>query len=77
MHSHQLIETADPRFLIQIHGGAWAIPGSLKAAHQAGVRKAHEAALSALQAGEAPLRAVLAALKVICTLDLCMPVRPL
>ena len=64
MFSHTLIETSDPRFVIQIHGGAWAIPEALKPPHAAGVRQAHGAALQALQRGEAPLRAVLAALKV-------------
>ena len=64
MHSHRLIPAADPRFVLQVHGGAWAIPESLKAAHRAGVERAHAAALAALQAGERPLRAVLAALKV-------------
>jgi beta-aspartyl-peptidase (threonine type) len=64
MLSHTLIETADPRFVIQIHGGAWAIPDALKVPHAQGVQRAHRAALDALQRGEAPLRAVLAALKV-------------
>lgn len=64
MFSHTLIEPADPRFVIQIHGGAWAIPEALKLPHAAGVKRAHQAALAALQAGEAPLHAVLAALRV-------------
>lgn len=62
--SQCLIPTADPRFVIQVHGGAWAIPEGLKDAHIAGVRRAHAAALAALVAGERPLQAVLAALKV-------------
>jgi beta-aspartyl-peptidase (threonine type) len=64
MFSHTLLETTDPRFVIQIHGGAWAIPDALKPPHAAGVKRAHEAALHSLQAGEAPLQAVIAALKV-------------
>lgn len=65
MHSHALLEQTDPRFVVQIHGGAWAIPESLQAAHAAGVRRAHRAALDALQAGAAPLQAVLAALRLL------------
>ena len=64
MFSHALIEPSDPRFVIQIHGGAWAIPGSLKAPHAAGTARAYGAALAALRGGQAPLHAVLAALKV-------------
>lgn len=64
MYSHTLIPTTDPRFVIQIHGGAWAIPDALKPPHAAGVKQAYEAALAVLQAGKAPLQAVLAALKV-------------
>jgi beta-aspartyl-peptidase (threonine type) len=63
-HSQCLIPVADPRFVIQVHGGAWAIPEGLKDPHIAGVRRAHEAAGAALAAGEPPLQAVLAALKV-------------
>jgi len=62
--SHALVPPADTRFVIQIHGGAWAIPEALVAAHTEGVQRAYRAALQALQAGEAPLRAVLAALQV-------------
>lgn len=64
MFSHTLIETEDPRFVIQIHGGAWAIPDALKAPHIAGVERAHRAALDTLKAGKDPLRAALAALQV-------------
>lgn len=64
MYSHTLIPSTDPRFVIQIHGGAWAIPEALKPPHAAGVKQAYEAALAVLQAGKAPLQAVLAALKV-------------
>lgn len=64
MHSHTLIPSTDPRFVIQIHGGAWAIPDALKPPHAAGVKRAYEAALAVLQAGKAPLQAAIAALKV-------------
>jgi len=64
MFSQCLIAGADPRFVIQVHGGAWAIPASLRSPHIAGVRQAYGAALDALTAGARPLDAVLAALKV-------------
>jgi beta-aspartyl-peptidase (threonine type) len=64
MFSHCLVEPTDPRFVIQIHGGAWTIPEGLKAPHAAGVRLAWRAASEALAAGAPPLRAVLAALRV-------------
>jgi len=65
MRSHVLVDQTDPRFVVQIHGGAWAIPASLKAAHADGVRRAHRAALDALLAGAAPMQAVLASLKLL------------
>jgi beta-aspartyl-peptidase (threonine type) len=64
MPSQVLLASPDPRFVVQIHGGAWAIPASLSAAHVAGVARAHGAALAALQAGAPPLRAVVAALTI-------------
>jgi beta-aspartyl-peptidase (threonine type) len=64
MFSQCILAAADPRFVIQVHGGAWAIPESLRQPHIDGVRRAHGAALDALKAGERPLDAVLAALKV-------------
>jgi len=64
MFSQCMLAGADPRFVIQVHGGAWAIPESLRQPHIDGVRRAHGAALDALEAGERPLDAVLAALKV-------------
>jgi beta-aspartyl-peptidase (threonine type) len=64
MFSHSLLGAADARFVIQIHGGAWAIPDGLKAPHAAGVERAYRAALASLTAGEAPLQAALAALQV-------------
>ena len=64
MFSHILAGTGDPRFVIQIHGGAWAIPEALKLPHAEGVRAAYEAALEVLNSGRPPLQAVIAALKV-------------
>ena len=64
MFSHCMLAAADPRFVIQVHGGAWAIPESLRQPHIDGVRRAHGAALDALKSGVRPLEAVLAALKV-------------
>ena len=64
MFSQCMIAGADPRFVIQVHGGAWAIPASLRAPHIAGVKRAYGAALDALTAGARPLDAVLAALEV-------------
>jgi len=64
MFSHCLIPQPDPRFVIQVHGGAWSIPQGLKEPHRAGVQRAHQAAMEALTSGKAPLQAVLAALKV-------------
>jgi beta-aspartyl-peptidase (threonine type) len=64
MRSHYLIETQAPRFIIQIHGGAWDIPAELKDLHREGVGAAYHAALDALEGGSDPLDAVIAALKV-------------
>lgn len=64
MPSHSYVDSTDPRFVLQIHGGAWAIPIGLKPPHAAGVRLAWQAASEALAAGAPPLRAVLAALRV-------------
>ena len=64
MFSHSLVEASDPRLVLQVHGGAWAIPDGLKAPHAAGVRLAWLAASGALASGAPPLRAVLAALEV-------------
>lgn len=64
MFSHFMIERQDPRFIIQIHGGAWDIPADLKNLHIEGVRAAHDAAKDALMSGLHPLRAIVAALKV-------------
>ncbi len=64
MFSHCLIPPSDPRFVIQVHGGAWTIPPALKEPHRDGVQRAYRAALESLTAGQPPLQAVLAALKV-------------
>jgi beta-aspartyl-peptidase (threonine type) len=64
MFSQCLIPASDPRFVIQVHGGAWAIPAALQEPHRLGVQRAHAAALEALTAGVRPLEALLAALKV-------------
>ncbi|MDA8426336.1 MAG: isoaspartyl peptidase/L-asparaginase [Treponema sp.] len=64
MFSQVITRESDPRFVIQVHGGAWAIPESLKEAHRAGVERAYGAAAESLAAGQPPLRAVIAALKV-------------
>ena len=54
MFSQALIHPHDPRFIIQIHGGAWAIPEALSVAHIDGVTRAYQASLAALQVGHAP-----------------------
>jgi len=64
MFSQCLIAATDPRFVIQVHGGAWAIPGPLQEPHRRGVERAYGAAHAALAAGVRPLEALLAALKV-------------
>ncbi len=58
MFSHWTATDGDPRFLIQVHGGAWNIPEALKTAHVAGVRNAYRTALAALRKGASPLDAV-------------------
>src|SRR5579864_4232257 len=47
--------------VLLIHGGAWAIPPSEEAAHQAGVRHALEQGWKVLQAGGPAIEAVVAA----------------
>lgn len=64
MFSHAMIERQNPRFCIQIHGGAWDIPANLKNLHIAGVHAAYDAALDVLTSGAPPLRAIVTALKV-------------
>src|SRR6516164_6466823 len=53
------IEKHSPVLLV--HGGAWAIPESEVAAHQAGVRRALEAGWKVLQGGGPAMEAVVAA----------------
>jgi beta-aspartyl-peptidase (threonine type) len=53
------IEKHSPVLLV--HGGAWAIPDSEAAAHQAGVRRALEAGWKVLQGGGPAMEAVVAA----------------
>ena len=65
MFSHCVIASQDPRFAVQIHGGAWNIPPALKQPHIDGVRRAHQAALSELAAGRRPLDVVVSTLAVL------------
>ncbi|HTB98160.1 MAG TPA: isoaspartyl peptidase/L-asparaginase [Terracidiphilus sp.] len=55
--------THDPTLLV--HGGAWAIPEEMKAAHEAGVRRALETGHAILARGGAALDAVEAAVTVL------------
>src|ERR1035437_7569881 len=55
--------THDPTLLV--HGGAWAIPATAKAAHEAGVRSALEAGYMILSRGGAAIDAVEAAVIVL------------
>jgi L-asparaginase / beta-aspartyl-peptidase len=63
--SHWNVDSSDPRFVVQVHGGAWNIPRVLKQPHIDGVRRAHAAALQALAAGERPLDVVVSTLAVL------------
>ena len=65
MFSHWTATESDPRFVIQVHGGAWNIPESLKTAHIEGVRRAYQTALAALRKGASPLDAVVDSLVVL------------
>jgi len=65
MFSHFTVGSSDPRFVVQIHGGAWSIPLSLKQPHIDGVRRAHAAALEGLAAGRRPLDVVVSVLGVL------------
>jgi len=40
MLSQWLTESPDPRFVVQVHGGAWNIPADLKGPHTDGVHHA-------------------------------------
>jgi L-asparaginase / beta-aspartyl-peptidase len=62
MFSHWTRVETDPRFVIQVHGGAWNIPESLRQAHIKGVRHAYQLAFAALRKGARPLDAVVESL---------------
>ena len=65
MFSHCTITSADARWAIQVHGGAWNIPPALKQPHIDGVRRAFGVALEGLAAGRRPLDVVVAVLAVL------------
>jgi L-asparaginase / beta-aspartyl-peptidase len=60
--SHWSVESADRRFVVQVHGGAWNIPQGLKQAHIDGVRLAYVSALRMLSTEVRPLEAVVGTL---------------
>ena len=62
MFSHWSVESADRRFVVQVHGGAWNIPAALKQPHIEGVRQAYSAALRMLSTEVRPLEAVVGTL---------------
>ncbi len=51
--------------LLLVHGGAWAIPQAMRAAHEAGVRNALDAGYALLKAGATAMDAVTAAITVL------------
>jgi L-asparaginase / beta-aspartyl-peptidase len=63
--SHWLVRSTDPRFVVQVHGGAWNIPAALFRPHVEGVQRAYQAALRMLEEGARPLDAVVATLAVL------------
>jgi beta-aspartyl-peptidase (threonine type) len=65
MFSHWTVESTDPRFVVQVHGGAWNIPADLKRPHIEGVRRAYGTAMRALRAGARPLDVVVATLAIL------------
>jgi beta-aspartyl-peptidase (threonine type) len=65
MFSHWSIESTDPRFVVQVHGGAWNIPADLKGPHIEGVREAYGAAIEALSGGARPLDVVVSTLTIL------------
>jgi L-asparaginase / beta-aspartyl-peptidase len=65
MLSQWLTESTDPRFVVQVHGGAWNIPADLKGPHIDGVRRAYEDALRALDRGLRPLDVVVSTLTIL------------
>jgi L-asparaginase / beta-aspartyl-peptidase len=60
--SHWSVESADRRFVVQVHGGAWNIPDSLKQPHIDGVRQAYVSALRMLSTEVRPLDVVVGTL---------------
>jgi beta-aspartyl-peptidase (threonine type) len=65
MLSHWMAASSDPRFVVQVHGGAWNIPQALKQPHIDGVRLAYAAALTALSSGRRPLDVLVSVLGVL------------
>jgi beta-aspartyl-peptidase (threonine type) len=65
MLSHWLTESTDPRFVVQVHGGAWNIPPELKGPHIDGVHHAYDAAMLALGRGVQPLDVVVSTLMIL------------
>ena len=53
------------RPLLLVHGGAWAIPDAMRAAHEAGVRAALNRGYALLEAGASAVEAVTAAVSVL------------
>jgi beta-aspartyl-peptidase (threonine type) len=65
MASQWLVRPTDPRFVVQVHGGAWSIPPALSPPHVEGVRRAYTKAVEMLAAGARPLDTVVATLTVL------------
>lgn len=65
MLSQWLTESPDPRFVVQVHGGAWNIPADLKRPHTDGVHHAYDAAMHALGQGQRPLDVVVSTLRIL------------
>ncbi|MFI5369464.1 MAG: isoaspartyl peptidase/L-asparaginase, partial [Spirochaetia bacterium] len=65
MLSQWLTESPDPRFVVQVHGGAWNIPADLKGPHTDGVHHAYDAAMHALGQGQRPLDVVVSTLRIL------------
>jgi beta-aspartyl-peptidase (threonine type) len=65
MFSHWKADSTDPRFVVQIHGGAGSIPPALMQPHIDGVRAAYAAAIAALSDGARPLDVVVSVLAVL------------
>ncbi|HYX34879.1 MAG TPA: isoaspartyl peptidase/L-asparaginase [Oligoflexus sp.] len=52
-------------YVVQVHGGAWDIPQSLKEAHRAGVVAAYDYAVSRLQSGKDPMDTIVEVLGIL------------